>query len=136
MKETFIGTVLSHDTEGKQLFVESNENSNAFVFRYRDIDVEAMDLTKKKYTVSIDFNGIVTMSLPGQANADSITVIEAKDHPTLSGTVSRYSHEGFYLTLEDGEEVRIKSNDFIELGDKVTLTYNEETVVTALSLTK
>ncbi len=136
MKDTFIGTVLSHDTESKQIFVESNENSNAIVFRYRDIDVEAMDLTKKKYTVSIDFNGIVTMSLPGQTNADNITVIEAKDHPTLSGTVSRCTHEGFYLTLEDGEEVRIKSNDFIELGDNVTLTYNEETVVTALSLTK
>lgn len=47
MKDTFIGTVLSHDTESKQMFVESHENSNAIVFRYRDIDVEAMDLTKK-----------------------------------------------------------------------------------------
>lgn len=137
MNERFEGFVLSVDIENERFFVESDTNSTAIIFRYKDIETLAdMDLDAFKYRVAIDFNGIMTMSLPGQATADHVSVLETVPLDTLSGTVSRYANEGFYLTLADGSSIRVQSTDFVELGDVVTITYDATAALKSRRLTK
>lgn len=60
--------------------------------------------------VTVYYNGVMAMSLPGQVAAREIIV------PELTGTVSELDEEGFMLTDAEGAEYRVIMNDKTLVG--------------------
>lgn len=76
--------------------------------------------------INVYFNGVITMSLPGQISAEQITALE--EESVLSGTVV-----DAYITVEtaDGQIIQVNLTSLTELlsglpdvGDTVRVTYN------------
>lgn len=63
---------------------------------------ETMNHVYAGMPITVYYDGVMTLSLPGQANASHIIL------PELTGTVSNQTEEGFTLTDADGIEYEIK----------------------------
>ena len=81
------GSILMNDDTFGEAIVQLNENMNHVY--------AGMPIT-------VYYDGVMTLSLPGQANASHIIL------PELTGTVSNQTEEGFTLTDADGIEYEIK----------------------------
>lgn len=79
---------------------------------------EAMPHLYQGMPVTVYYDGVMTMSLPGQVNARHIIV------PEITGTVSELTEEGFLLTDEAGMEysVLFGESTFISLQEAVVET--------------
>lgn len=71
--------------------------------------------------VTVYYDGIMMMSLPGQVNARHIVV------PSITGTVSEHGSEGFLLTSTEGQTYQVLLTD----ETLVTLVHEDETEETA-----
>ena len=61
--------------------------------------------------VQVYYDGVMTLSLPGQAAARHIVF------PTLQGTVSELNDEGFTLTTEDGQAYLVLFGEMTQIGE-------------------
>ena len=61
--------------------------------------------------VQVYYDGVMTLSLPGQAAARHIVF------PTLQGTVSELNDEGFTLTTEDGQTYLVLFGEMTQIGE-------------------
>ena len=61
--------------------------------------------------VQVYYDGVMTLSLPGQAAARHIVF------PTLQGTVSELNDEGFTLTTEDGQAYLVLFGEMTQMGE-------------------
>ena len=82
---------------------------------------EAMPHLYQGMPVTVYYDGVMTMSLPGQVNARRIIV------PEISGTVSNLTEEGFLLTDEDGMEFEILFGESTFVSLQETEHAEEET---------
>lgn len=84
---------------------------------------EAMPHLYQGMPVTVYYDGVMTMSLPGQVNARHIIV------PEISGTVSDLTEEGFLLTDENGMEfaVLFGESTFISLQETAEEAEEEAT---------
>lgn len=83
---------------------------------------QAMPHLYQSMPVTVYYDGVMTMSLPGQVNAHHIIV------PEITGTVSELTEEGFLLTDEAGMEysVLFGESTFISLQETVKETVKEK----------
>ena len=81
---------------------------------------EGMNHVYAGMPITVYYDGVMTLSLPGQANASHIVL------PQLSGTVSSKTEEGFTLTDADGVEYEVKFDENTLISEEV-LPVEEET---------
>jgi len=92
---------------------------------------EGMNHVYAGMPITVYYDGVMALSLPGQAIASHIIL------PELTGTVSNLTEEGFTLTDENGMEYEVKfdentliSEEIIPVEEEVTEeTADEEAVV-------
>lgn len=63
--------------------------------------------------ITVYYDGVMTLSLPGQANASHIVL------PELTGTVSNQTEEGFTLTDENGVEYEVKFDENTLISEEI-----------------
>ncbi len=63
--------------------------------------------------ITVCYDGVMTLSLPGQANASHIVL------PELTGTVSNLTEEGFTLTDENGMEYEVKFDENTLISEEI-----------------
>ncbi len=73
--------------------------------------------------VQVYYDGVITMSLPGQVTAHHVVV------PELTGVVSETDGAGFTLIDADGNTYRILTSDVLEVGELTEAVEEDETLV-------
>ncbi len=74
---------------------------------------EGMNHVYAGMPITVYYDGVMTLSLPGQANASHIVL------PELNGTVSNLTEEGFTLTDENGVEYEVKFDENTLISEEV-----------------
>lgn len=82
---------------------------------------EGMNHVYAGMPITVYYDGVMTLSLPGQANASHIVL------PQLNGTVSNKTEEGFTLTDADGIEYEIKFAEDTLISEEI-LPVEEEII--------
>lgn len=72
--------------------------------------------------ITVYYDGVMTLSLPGEANASHIVL------PQLTGTVSNQTEEGFTLTDADGIEYEVKFDENTLISEEVLPVEEEEII--------
>lgn len=81
---------------------------------------EGMNHVYADMPITVYYDGVMTLSLPGEAAASHIVL------PELSGTVSNRTEEGFTLTDADGIEYEVKFGEETLISEE-TIVAEEET---------
>ena len=91
---------------------------------------EGMNHVYAGMPITVYYDGVMTLSLPGQANASHIVL------PELTGAVSNLTEEGFTLTDENGIEYEVKFDENTLISEEITAEeeaaeeeLSEETVI-------
>jgi len=93
---------------------------------------EAVPYLQANMCVTVYYDGVMTMSLPGKVNARFILI------PQLEGTVSEKTDESFLLTLEDGQVYQVNLSEYTAvslLPTEEEATEEEETAEPAEEVT-
>ena len=81
---------------------------------------EGMNHVYAGMPVTVYYDGVMTLSLPGQAAASHIVL------PELSGEVSELTEEGFTLTDENGVEYEVKFDENTLISEEIQAEETEE----------
>jgi len=73
--------------------------------------------------IIVYYDGVMALSLPGQANASHIVL------PELTGTISNQTEEGFTLTDADGIEYEIKFDENTLISEETLPVEEEEEII-------
>ena len=76
---------------------------------------EGMNHVYAGMPITVYYDGVMTLSLPGQANASHIVL------PELTGAVSNLTEEGFTLTDEYGVEYEVKFDENTLISEEITI---------------
>lgn len=83
---------------------------------------EGMNHVYAGMPITVYYDGVMTLSLPGEANASHIVL------PQLTGTVSNQTEEGFTLTDADGIEYEVKFDENTLISEEVLPVEEEEII--------
>lgn len=91
---------------------------------------EGMNHVYAGMPITVYYDGVMALSLPGQANASHIVL------PQLTGTVSSKTEEGFTLTDEFGAEYEVKFDFATLISEEIAPVEEEVTEETAEEATE
>ncbi len=83
---------------------------------------EGMNHVYAGMPITVYYDGVMTLSLPGQANASHIVL------PQLNGIVSNKTEEGFTLTDADGMEYEVKFAEDTLISEEILPVEEEEII--------
>ena len=83
---------------------------------FGDVLVRLQDVSDPVFAgvpMTVYYNGVMAMSLPGQVGASAVIV------PVLEGAVSEPDEQGFTLTTDEGESYRVELDESSLIGELV-----------------